>query len=337
MGFELKDYAFIKGADGKFIVGHGPFEEYAECPGVGVVFYVNDFALSDPLPWKVPTRVERYDAYPTALAGGGAVPECQWEEIAPDGFAAVFREINEAIQQGVIEKSVPVVTQVGSTASALDDLIFKVPPGHQNYHSYAWVSGNKGFCGHTPEVLFSHEKGRLHTMALAGTARPEDRDVFAVDDKEIREHEFVAQTLVSKLSEIGMVQREMRQIMDLGSIVHFHSPIYVGLYSGTPLDLLIRKLHPTPALGPLPRTDQTMRQLLSWRGELACPSYFGSPFGVYDNGRFHSVVTIRGVHWDGQSVYLPSGCGVIEASRLTNEWRELQLKRAAVRSLFWKG
>jgi menaquinone-specific isochorismate synthase len=29
---------------------------------------------------------------------------------------------------------------------------------------------------------------------------------------------------------------------------------------------------------------------------------------------------------------LPAGCGVIEASRMVNEWRELRLKREAVKS-----
>jgi len=64
------------------------------------------------------------------------------------------------------------------------------------------VQGDKGFCGLTPEVLFNFRKGRLNTMALAGTARSSEQQVFAYDEKEIREHEFVAQTLVSKLSDV---------------------------------------------------------------------------------------------------------------------------------------
>jgi len=55
---------------------------------------------------------------------------------------------------------------------------------------------------------------------------------------------------------------------------------------------------------------------------------------VFEEGVFHAVVTIRGVHWDGEQVEIPSGCGVIEASRLVNEWRELELKRSAVKRSF---
>ena len=168
-------------------------------------------------------------------------------------------------------------------------------------------------------------------MALAGTARADECEVFAVDGKEIREHEFVAQTLVAKLSDIGSVSRGQRSIMDLGQLVHFHTPIEVELFADRAVDDLIRRLHPTPALGPLPRTEDTLRMLSEWRERLGCPPCFGAPFGLLQDGVFTSVVAIRGVHWGREKVSIPSGCGVIEASRLVNEWRELRLKREAVK------
>ena len=56
--------------------------------------------------------------------------------------------------------------------------------------------------------------------------------------------------------------------------------------------------------------------------------------GCMIHGEFHAVVTIRGAYWKGDRIAIPSGCGVIEASRLTNEWRELGLKRSAVKASF---
>ena len=100
---------------------------------------------------------------------------------------------------------------------------------------------------------------------------------------------------------------------------------------------LIRRFHPTPALGPLPRTDQTMALLLEWRQRLGCPAEFGAPFGLWDQGEFHAVVAIRGVWWKKQELKLPAGCGIIEASRLVNEWRELRLKRESVKSFLSPG
>jgi menaquinone-specific isochorismate synthase len=75
-----------------------------------------------------------------------------------------------------------------------------------------------------------------------------------------------------------------------------------------------------------------MGMLGVWRGRLGCPDEFGAPFGVWDCGKFEAVLAIRGLWWDGKRISLPAGCGIIEASRLVNEWRELRLKRAAVKA-----
>ncbi|HVJ45302.1 MAG TPA: chorismate-binding protein, partial [Luteolibacter sp.] len=84
---------------------------------------------------------------------------------------------------------------------------------------------------------------------------------------------------------------------------------------------------------PLPRTKETLSLLLGWRERLGCPEEFGAPFGVWEKGVFDAVVAIRGIWWQEDEITLPAGCGVIEASRLVNEWRELRLKREAVKQL----
>ncbi|MFD2159424.1 chorismate-binding protein [Rubritalea tangerina] len=329
---DAESFAILQAPSGKVLMGIGPFQELAECPHQGVAFYVNNFSLTEPRPWKVPSAVVEFD--PAEMEGMES-PVIEWEALEPDGFAQVFSEINESIQKGVLEKSVPVATERGSlkggTARGL--LNGLVGSGDQ-FYPYAWVDGASGFCGQTPELLFHLRKGRLKTMALAGTARAEDRSVFAFDEKEIREHEYVAQTLVASLSDIGMVKRGERRMMDLGKLVHFHTPIEVFMYGDHAIDYLVRKMHPTPALGPHPRTPESLELLYEWRSRLGAPRGFGAPFGVYDHGEFHAVVAIRGIYWEGEQVAVPSGCGVIEASRLTNEWRELALKRSAVKACF---
>jgi menaquinone-specific isochorismate synthase len=172
-------------------------------------------------------------------------------------------------------------------------------------------------------------------MALAGTARSEERILFAVDEKEIREHEFVAQTLISKLSDLGMVIRRERDILNLGKLIHFQTLIKVELYQYEKIKTLIARMHPTPALGSLPRTADTLAQLREWRDRLACPAVFGAPFGLLREGDFEALVAIRMVAWKGEEVLVPSGCGLIQESRLVNEWRELALKRSSVKELFF--
>ena len=332
MDISTADLAILKTPSGKTLVGIGPFTEVAECPRSGVAFYVNDFALSKDLPWKIPAQVVEFSECELNIDEELTV---EWSELQPDGFARVFSEINDAIQKGGIEKSVPVATECCRVLKGqVRSLLASLRKDSENFYPYAWIKGDEGFCGQTPELLFHLRKGRLRTMALAGTARAEDRGVFAFDEKEIREHEYVAQTLVASLSDFGMVKRSERCIMDLGKLVHFHTPIEIFMYGDHSVDFLLKKMHPTPALGPHPRTQETLQQLYKWRRELDAPAYFGAPFGVYENGEFHAVVAIRGIHWKGDEIAVPSGCGVIEASRLTNEWQELALKRSAVKARF---
>ena len=325
--------AWLAKRDGSVVIGHGPFTESAVPPTEGVAFYVQNFALEDPKPWKIPSRIERTTTAEMAARFHDAPAlSCDWTPLDAAPFSVIFQEVMLSIHGGVFEKTVPVVTETG-TARQSPGLAILAAMTRQAapLHSYGWLQRDCGFAGATPELLFSLHGSHLETMALAGTARSEDREVFAVDEKEIREHEYVAQTLVAKLLDLGRITRSAREILDLGSIVHFLTLISLDLQSPqTPEDLL-RRLHPTPALGPLPRTAETLSRLLGWRDRLGCPSQFGAPFGLWDQGQFDAVVAIRGIWWDGGNLRLPAGCGIIEASRLVNEWRELRLKREAVK------
>lgn len=327
-----EDMAWLSRRDGTVVIGHGPFTEVDEAPEDGVAFYKRDFALVEEVPWQIPASYERMGAEEFRKKYGGKCDsEIGWE--VPDAmpFSFVFQEVMEFIRKGMMEKTVPVVTECGVVDGGAGWIAAAMASQVAPLQSYGWVSAGGGFAGATPELLFRLDGRKLETMALAGTARQDDEAVFGVDEKEIREHEYVAQTLVAKLLDLGVLRRREREILRLGSIVHFLTGITVELEVEQDPRRLLRRLHPTPALGPLPRTDETMALLNGWRGQLGCPREFGAPFGVWDGGRFEAVVAIRGIWWEGERVMLPAGCGIIEASRLVNEWRELRLKRDAVK------
>lgn len=327
-----EEMAFLRDRDGgEYVVGHGPFEARESPPESGVAFYRNDFGLQDRRPWKVPARVER-GGLPDLFGSGCAV---RWKRMETEGFAEVYAQVTDAMGRGEIEKTVPVVTECGTLEGgdprALIGSLRALP---ETLRGYGWLGPEDSFVGATPEDLFLLEGSTLQTVALAGTARSGDQDVFMADQKEIREHEYVAGNLAAKLSDIGTVRRQDRRVIRLGSLVHFQTPIRVELNRPQEAGELIRRLHPTPALGPLPRTEETMTQLLEWRERLGCPPWFGAPFGLCADGVLTVVVAIRMLVWRGEEVWLPSGCGVIAESRLVNEWRELRLKRDAVKAVF---
>jgi menaquinone-specific isochorismate synthase len=334
MSDDVPELAWLSDPNGWITMGYGPFTRSAIPPQLGTAFYLQDFSLGDPEPWRIPSRVERWNG---RSADGPSVsprpPRFVWQAPDADPFSRVFQEIMASIRHGEFEKTVPVAVETGTcTCNPADFLRYALCRQPAPLMSYGWQSGTSGFAGATPELLLTIRDRSLHTMALAGTARSDDRDVFAVDEKEIREHEYVAQTLVAKLLDFGELHRHPREILHLGSIVHFLTRLTVELHQSPTPDEWVRRLHPTPALGPLPRTPSTMAKLLGWRERLGCPSTFGAPFGVWENGAFRAVVAIRGIWWDHDQLRIPAGCGIIEASRLVNEWRELRLKREAVKA-----
>ncbi|MEM1082694.1 MAG: chorismate-binding protein [Verrucomicrobiota bacterium] len=323
--------AYLGWSDGRILLGHGPFERLESPPESGVAFYRNGFGLDSQTPWLVPATHEWLDRDELRSKG---IPKVKWQTLEASEFAEVFQEISNSIRKGTFEKTVPVVVERGEIVEGEAVSFFGAGDDPDPLVPYGYHDESGGFAGQSPEYLLRASGRTLKTMALAGTARAEEREVLEVDEKEIREHEIVAQALVSKLGDFGRLSRGPRGIMALGSIVHFHTPIEVELDRSVGIETLIASLHPTPALGPLPRTSETMERLIRWRKRLGAPDEFGAPFGAMVDGEFQAIVAIRGLWWRGNELSLPAGCGVIEASRLVNEWRELRLKREAVKARF---
>ncbi len=327
----LSEGALIKHPTQGLLLGVGPFTESAEPPEEGVAFYVNTFRLDDPKPWKIPAEVIRLTEPTEELP---PAPAIRWSEPAPDAYAQVFTEIIEQIATGKLIKTVPGTPQFGELMPPHrpQELVTRALRSPLHHYPYAWWNDESGFCGATPEILFHRQREKITTMALAGTARAEEESVFINDEKEIREHEIVAGTILSRLSPCGTVKRSPRSVLNLGSIIHFLSHISLEADAPMPPDYWIRLLHPTPALGSKPRTEQTMAQLDDWRARLRCPAHFGAPFGIAIDGECFCLVGIRSISWKGHKLALCTGGGVVASSTLTYEWRELKLKREKVKN-----
>jgi len=335
----MEDFAFIKISPGHFLCGLGPFEAVENPPDNPdqVAFYRNNFELSDQRPWKMPSQSFTAGDLRVLLRENGStpLPEIAWSGLGDENVREIFDEILMKIESGELEKSVPVLTERGilhrGEPAALVKALAGIP---DETWGYGFRQDQKGMIGATPEQLFSLNDDWLETMALAGTAPRHEAEDFSTDQKEIREHELVADYLEAKLSTLGQVERECRGILDLGSIVHFITRIRVRLEKeGADLGQLVKLMHPTPALGACPRGEGALSKLVEYRHRMSVPDEFGAPFGALYQGRFMSLVAIRNVIWDGRDVFLPSGVGLVRGSRFDREWRELALKRNCVKSL----
>jgi menaquinone-specific isochorismate synthase len=333
----MTDFAFIQISQDRYLCGLGPFRSSESLDGESIAFYRNRFDLSDPRPWKIPAKSFETTDLRILLPDNGAtpLPEIAWSGLGDSEVREVFDEILEQIKVGSLQKSVPVLTERGELQrgelAALVKALDIVPDALQGY---GYRVGDKGMIGLSPETLFTIEDGLFTTMALAGTAPRHEMGQFPSDDKEIREHELVADYLCERLAPLGEVRRGKRMILDLGTIVHFLTNIQVRLDDHDPdIGELMALMHPTPALGACPRGDGALRKLSSYRERLKAPPEFGAPFGLWYREKFQSLVAIRHVSWDGTSVCLPSGVGLVRGSRFDREWRELGLKRNSVKAL----
>lgn len=333
----MTDIAFFRLPDGRAWIGQGPFESLAHMPAAGGAFYVNDFNLSDPAPWKKPARLipVSADSLPASAAWNGAQPpHITWAKPATEWFKMAFRRIRREVLARRLEKMVPVLTERGTIVTGDPvRLLERVMTAPANTWGYAWVQGDQGFLGATPELLFRALGHEVQTMALAGTAKPGGQEAFMHDVKEIEEHEIVVRYLMERLSRLGEVQRDPRGLCQAATLLHFQTNLRVRLDQAADPDALVHDLHPTPAVGCLPREETWLERLREYRAQLKVPGFFGAPFGFVEEGGegvCHMVVAIRGVSWQGHQAQLPSGCGIVGGSAFDHEWRELRLKREAV-------
>jgi len=331
----MMEFALFRLPDGRAWLGEGPFTSLAAAPAGGGAFYVNDFDLSDPQPWKVPSKLHviTSESLPKAIhLNGSQKPRVTWAKPATEWFKMAFRRIRREVLAKKIEKMVPVLTETGTLVSGDPRrLLESVMNAPGNMWGYAHVSPNGGFLGATPELLFKSHGKTLETMALAGTAKPGQQEAFLHDVKEIEEHEIVVRFLCERLQTLGEVSREPRSLCQTAGLVHFQSELSVKLSEETDPARLVPLLHPTPAVGCLPRDEASLAKLREYRQQLKVPGFFGSPFGFIENdGTAHVVVAIRGIAWQGDTISLPSGCGIVGGSAFDHEWRELRLKREAV-------
>jgi menaquinone-specific isochorismate synthase len=331
----MMNLAYFRLPNGQGWIGEGPFAEAAEPPD-GAAFYVNDFALSDAKPWKIPARLVPVNGADD-LNGyfvGTAAPTIAWEMPETEWFKMAFRRIRRDVLAQKVRKMVPVLTEHGTLLSGeMQSLLQKVREASSGLWSYAWLHEDSGFLGATPELLVRVLGQSLETMALAGTAKPNGAESFVTDSKEIEEHEIVACFLDETLRPLGSITRSPREICDAAGLTHFRTSISVELKAATSLNDLVKLLHPTPAVGCLPRDGETRLKLAEYRRQLNAPAFFGAPFGFKNDGAFHCVVAIRGLGWQGNDVTLPSGCGIVGGSAFDHEWRELRIKRESVARL----
>ena len=190
------------------------------------------------------------------------------------------------------------------------------------------------FLGASPELLCALDGGRLHTMALAGTAPRHQtteadgnaRRELLSSNKNQHEHRIVVDNLLARLHEFTAIpdQDLHTGILSLHNVHHLHTPVSATPRAARHVLEWLEHLHPTAALGGDP-TEQAM--FLIDELESQPRGWYAAPFGVFDRfGHGTFCVGIRSAVIHKARAWLFAGAGIVAGSRPELEWDETEWK-----------
>lgn len=251
-----------------------------------------------------------------------------WEKQI-DGLLESFRQ-NE-LQKVVLARKVGFTFEDDLSALRLIKRLFLSKPGC--FHFLFQAGPESTFVSASPERLYYRKGRRIQSEAVAGTL-PRDTENFTGADpaqrllsseKDQREHAFVRESIGHALVELcnRLEVQSDATVMTLSRRIHLVSRISGLLREGVQDADLLRRMHPTPAVGGFPTSDalERIRQLESFdRG------WYAGPIGWIGANGAEFAVGIRSGLISGNKLDLFSGAGIVQGSTAMGEWQEIEEK-----------
>jgi menaquinone-specific isochorismate synthase len=215
---------------------------------------------------------------------------------------------------------------------------------HEQPESYLFgiERGELLFFGATPERLVKVEKRNAYSACVAGSIKrgktaEEDQalgDYLLNDPKNLGEHRYVVDmiehTFKKNCSDYKVPKHP--KLLKIRDIQHLFTPVEGKLLNGATILQLVKHLHPTPALGGVPR-NKAMEIIRE--NEKMNRGMYAAPIGWMDaegNGEF--VVAIRSAALTRDKAYLYAGGGIVSDSNPQTEYEETLVKfRPMLRAL----
>ncbi len=262
--------------------------------------------------------------------------DLQWMPSPREEFSRAFDGLQRLIQGKKAQKGVPWAAQSAPLPNARpqwEKLLPRVRALGKELAAYGAELAGESVLGASPEWLFRLDAGGrvLHTMAVAGTRWAAQKRESGIEEKEQHEHRLVVDDIVSRLDPHGDVVLGDTAWAKAGALEHLRTPITLRANRALdPLEL-VERLHPTPAVGVFPRSDETRAWLDALPGH-ETRADFAAPWVVrHRDGRAWALVGIRQVRLRENHVWVPAGCGVVAGSEEGAEWDEIQAKIHSVR------
>ncbi len=267
------------------------------------------------------------------------------KEISPDQWKASVDEIvNDLKADGVLKKVVLAreLRLYFDDAVEAGSVLFRLLNEQHESFIFAFEANGDCFLGASPERLVKKQGNDVFSTCLAGSISrgntvAEDEaygNELLNDQKNLIEHHYVVEMIKEALEKSceRVVLPDKPQLMKMRDIQHLYTPVIGKSKQGISLLHFVESLHPTPALGGLPKKEavEKIRQV-----EQLDRGFYASPLGWVDykgNGEF--AVSIRSGLIQGKEASLFAGCGVVANSHSESEYLETGLKfRPMLRAL----
>lgn len=201
-------------------------------------------------------------------------------------------------------------------------------------------SPERTFISCSPERLFRRRQQELFTEALAGTtvrglSQEEDialANALLEDNKNSHENQLVRSHIVNMLTPLShyVGAEELATIFKLTHIQHLHRAIRAELKPGVNDFQLLQALHPTPAVGGLPR-HSAMNFIRQREGYMR--GWYAGACGYFNKYESEFSVAIRCALIEAGRINLFAGAGIVAGSDPEAEWQELENKLATIMSI----
>jgi isochorismate synthase len=250
-------------------------------------------------------------------------------------WTAAVRHALDAVAAGTLRKVVLAreVTVQGLAGVDRRLVLARLLASHPTCFTYA--SGQ--FVGATPELLVSRQGDAVVSQPMAGTVA---RGATADEDERLRlalrasakdgeEHRLLVDEVLARLGSVcsSAPTAAPAEVVRLATVSHLATRVTGRLSSPAPSALaLAGLLHPTPAVGGLPRREAlaAIEALEPFDRGL-----YAGPVGWVDAaGDGEWAVALRGATLDGTSARLLAGAGIVAGSDPDAEWAETEAKLA---------
>jgi isochorismate synthase len=259
------------------------------------------------------------------------------EDVMPaEQWKAIVRQVEHNMRRGDLGKVV-LARQYHVEGHDLFDpalVVERLRADYSDCFVFAVARGDRCFLGASPERLVRLRDGAIRATCLAGsiargaTAEQDQRlgAELMSSAKDRAEHEFVVRAICDALADICADQMSTGplSLMKLRNVQHLFTPIVGRAVVGCDILDLVARLHPTPAMGGVPR-EPALEIIRRFEG--MDRGWYASPVGWMDaRGEGEFAVAIRSALLHGAEATLFAGCGIVVGSDPDREYAESCLK-----------